>query len=144
MVGERLVGLARVLDDSELVAFVHYVLVHPEYQGQKIAGNMVEYIRDKYKNYLYIEGMQEDSKNVAFYERHGFHVMEGGTPIHLSGMRYCLDIMWMTVSRRPGCCGMAMDSATPREHCLWRYLEPAISRAECMDLPSIKNCSRAP
>lgn len=81
--GERLVGLARVLDDSELVAFVHYVLVHPEYQGQKIAGNMVEYIRDKYKNYLYIEGMQEDSKNVAFYVRHGFHVMEGGTPIQI-------------------------------------------------------------
>lgn len=81
--GERLVGLARVLDDSELVAFVHYVLVHPEYQGQKIAGNMVEYIRDKYKNYLYIEGMPEDSKNVAFYERHGFHVMEGGTPIQI-------------------------------------------------------------
>lgn len=81
--GERLVGLARVLDDSELVAFVHYVLVHPEYQGQKIAGNMVEYIRDKYKNYLYIDGMPEDSKNVAFYERHGFHVMEGGTPIQI-------------------------------------------------------------
>lgn len=87
MVGERLVGLARVLDDSELVAFVHYVLVHPEYQGQKIAGNMVEYIRDKYKNYLYIEGMQEDSKNVAFYERHGFHVMEGGTPIQICNFR---------------------------------------------------------
>lgn len=81
--GERLVGLARVLDDSELVAFVHYVLVHPEYQGQKIARNMVEYIRDKYKNYLYIEEMPEDSKNVAFYERHGFHVMEGGTPIQI-------------------------------------------------------------
>lgn len=81
--GERLVGLARVLDDSELVAFVHYVLVHPEYQGQKIAGNMVEYIRDKYKNYLYIDGMPEDSKNVAFYERHGFHFMEGGTPIQI-------------------------------------------------------------
>lgn len=81
--GDRLVGLARVLDDSELVAFVHYVLVHPEYQGRKIAGNMLEYIRDKYKNYLYIEGMPEDSKNVAFYERHGFHVMEGGTPIQI-------------------------------------------------------------
>ena len=81
--GERLVGLARVLDDSELVAFVHYVLVHPEYQGRKIAGNMVKYIRDKYRNYLYIEGMPEDSKNVAFYERHGFHVMEGGTPIQI-------------------------------------------------------------
>ena len=44
---------------------------------------MVEYIRDKYKNYLYIEGMEGDSKNVAFYERHGFHVMEGGTPIQI-------------------------------------------------------------
>ena len=44
---------------------------------------MVEYIRDKYKNYLYIEGMPEDSKNVAFYEMHGFHVMEGGTPIQI-------------------------------------------------------------
>ena len=86
--GERLIGLARVLDDSELVAFVHYVLVHPEYQGQKIAGNMVEYIRDKYKNYLYIEGMPEDSKNVAFYERHGFHVMEGGTPIQICNFGY--------------------------------------------------------
>lgn len=72
-----------MLDDSELVAFVHYVLVHPEYQGQKIAGNMLEYIRDKYKNYLYIEGMPENSKNVAFYERHGFHVMEGDTPIQI-------------------------------------------------------------
>ena len=60
-----------------------------------------------------------------------------------SGMRYCLDIMWMTVSRRPGCCGMAMDSATPREHCSWRCLEPAISRAECMDLPLIKSYRRA-
>ena len=25
----------------------------------------------------------EDSKNVASYERHGFHVMEGGTPIQI-------------------------------------------------------------
>lgn len=41
------------------------------------------------------------------------------------------------------CCGMAMDSATPREHCSWRCLEPAISRAECMDLPLIKSYRRA-
>ena len=29
---DKLVGLARVIDDSELVAFLHYVLVHPDYQ----------------------------------------------------------------------------------------------------------------
>ena len=32
--GERLVGLTRVLDDTEMLAQIHYVLVDPEYQGQ--------------------------------------------------------------------------------------------------------------
>ena len=30
---ERLVGLAKVLDDTEMLAQIHYVLVHPDYQG---------------------------------------------------------------------------------------------------------------
>ena len=29
--GDRLIGLVRVLDDSELVAYIHYVLVHPDW-----------------------------------------------------------------------------------------------------------------
>ena len=32
--GEHLAGLVRVIDDSELVAFMHYVLVNPKYKGQ--------------------------------------------------------------------------------------------------------------
>ena len=56
----RLVGLIRVLDDSEMLAQIHYVLVHPEYQGQGIAGRMVEYIKEKYKNFMYLELMPED------------------------------------------------------------------------------------
>ncbi len=32
--GERLTGLVRLLDDSELVAYMHYVLVHPDYKGK--------------------------------------------------------------------------------------------------------------
>lgn len=72
----RLVGLIRVLDDSEMFAQIHYVLVHPEYQGQGIAGRMVEYIKEKYKNFMYLELMPEDKNNVPFYEKHGFHVME--------------------------------------------------------------------
>lgn len=81
--GERLVGLARVLDDSEMLAQIHYVLVHPDYQGQGIAGKMIEYIKEKYKNFLYIEGMPEDKKNVPFYEKHGFHVMKNGAAIQI-------------------------------------------------------------
>ncbi len=75
---DKLVGLARVIDDSELVAFLHYVLVHPDYQHQGIAGKMLQMIIEKYKDYLYIEGMPEESKNADFYKQFGFQVMVNG------------------------------------------------------------------
>lgn len=80
---DRLVGLVRLLDDSELVAYMHYVLVHPDYQGQGIAGTLVEMAKEKYKDYLYIEIMPEESKNAAFYEKHGFQRMSDGVAMQL-------------------------------------------------------------
>ena len=80
---EKLVGLARVLDDTVMLAQIHYVLVHPDYQGHGIAGNLVQKVTDKYRDYLYLEIMPEDSKNVAFYEKFGFHKMEGGTAMNI-------------------------------------------------------------
>ena len=38
---EKLVGLTRVLDDTEMLAQVHYVLVHPDYQGMGIGGSVL-------------------------------------------------------------------------------------------------------
>ncbi len=81
--GERLVGLIRVLDDSEMMAYIHYVLVNPEYQGKGIAGTMVEMIKEKYKDYLYIEIMPEESKNATFYQKHGFSIMSDGVPMQI-------------------------------------------------------------
>lgn len=75
--GDRLVGLTRVLDDTEMLAQIHYVLVHPEYQGKGIAGKMIEYVKEKYKGFFYIEGMPEDKNNVPFYEKHGFCAVAG-------------------------------------------------------------------
>ena len=34
--GERFVGLARVLDDTEMLAQIHYVIVHPDMQYEMI------------------------------------------------------------------------------------------------------------
>lgn len=76
--GDRLVGLVRLIDDSELVAYMHYVVVDPAYHGHGIAGTMIEMVKEKYKNYLYIELMPEESKNAAFYEKHGFEIMPDG------------------------------------------------------------------
>ena len=84
--GEKLVGLTRVLDDTEMLAQIHYVLVHPDYQGQGIAGKMIEHIKEKYKNFLYIEGMPEDKNNVPFYEKQGFSVMKNGAAIQICNL----------------------------------------------------------
>ena len=84
---EKLVGLTRVLDDTEMLAQIHYVLVHPDYQGKGIAGSMIERIKDKYRDFLYIEGMPEDKANVPFYEKHGFSIMENGAAIQICNYR---------------------------------------------------------
>ena len=85
---KRLVGLVRLIDDSELVAYMHYVLVDPAYHGRGIASTMISMVKEKYKNYLYIEIMPEESKNVSFYERHGFQVMPDGVAMQLCNFAY--------------------------------------------------------
>ena len=81
--GDRLVGLARALDDGDMVVFFHYVLVHPDYQGKGIAGTMVTKIKEKYSSYMYLGIMPEQSKNVPFYEKYGFKVLPDGTPMKI-------------------------------------------------------------
>lgn len=57
--GPRLVGLARALDDGELVAYLHCVLVDPAYQGQGIASGLIAQMKERYRNYLYLEVMPQ-------------------------------------------------------------------------------------
>ena len=80
-------GLIRVLDDTEMLAQIHYVLVHPDYQGKGIASKMLEYIKEKYKDFMYLEVMPEDKNNVSFYKKNGFSLMENGV-----AMQICNDI----------------------------------------------------
>lgn len=44
---------------------------------------MIEYIKEKYKDFMYIEGMPEDKNNVPFYQKHGFSLMENGAAIQI-------------------------------------------------------------
>ncbi|RHU04489.1 GNAT family N-acetyltransferase [Lachnospiraceae bacterium AM26-1LB] len=64
-------------------AQIHYVLVDPAYQGKGIAGKMIEYVKEKYKDFMYIDGMLEDKDNVPFYQKYGFSVMENGAAIQI-------------------------------------------------------------
>lgn len=81
--GERLVGLARVIDDGEMVAYMHWVLVDPEYHGLGIGGHLVELVRERYHDYLFLEVMPEERKNAPFYQRHGFTLMEGAAAMQI-------------------------------------------------------------
>lgn len=58
-------------------------MVNPKYQGKGIASNLVEMIKNKYKDYLYIELMPDEKKNVNFYQKLGFNIVKEGTPMQL-------------------------------------------------------------
>lgn len=70
--GDKLIGLANALDDGELTAYVHYLLVDPEYQGRGIGTNLLEMMKKKYINYFNFFLLAEHESLVSYYERTGF------------------------------------------------------------------------
>lgn len=70
--GDELVGLANAIDDGELTAYVHYLLVNPKFQGQGIGAALVELMKEKYKNYLHFFLLAEHKELVRYYKQLGF------------------------------------------------------------------------
>lgn len=81
--GERLVGLARVIDDGEMLAYMHWVLVNPAYQGMHVGSGLVQRVKQRYADYMFLEVMPEESKNAPFYQRQGFMLMEDGRALQI-------------------------------------------------------------
>lgn len=81
-----LVGLAEVLDDGELNAYIHYLLVHPDFQKQGIATHMINLIKQKYKNYLYLIVICERPDTLPFYEKTGFTKAAGAVPLQIQSL----------------------------------------------------------
>ena len=75
--GESLVGLVNALDDSELTAYIHYLCVNPKYQGKGIGKNLLQRIKDKYRDYLYIILIAENEALVKCYSQNGFEYVDG-------------------------------------------------------------------
>ncbi|MEA4815050.1 MAG: GNAT family N-acetyltransferase [Oscillospiraceae bacterium] len=70
--GDTLIGLVRSLDDEETLAFIHYLLVDPEYQGEGIGDALMKRMVNEYQDFLYIKLMPSDPVKIPFYERFGF------------------------------------------------------------------------
>ena len=74
---EQLVGLVNAIDDGELTAYVHYLWVNPVYQGQGIGKTLLDKIKEKYKDYLYIIVIAENEGLIKFYSQNGFQQGNG-------------------------------------------------------------------
>lgn len=70
--GEKLAGLINALDDGELTAYVHYLLINPAYQKCGIGKELTNMVKEKYKDYLYLFLVAENEPLISYYEKLGF------------------------------------------------------------------------
>ena len=83
---DKLAGLVNVLDDGAMTAYVHYLLVNPEYHGKGIGKELLRLVLEKYTNYPKIILVAYD-KEVGFYENCGFEQGDGTTPMFVTSLR---------------------------------------------------------
>ena len=83
--GEKLVGLINVLDDGVMTAYVHYLLIMPEYQHIGIGEKLVQLVAEKYKDYLRIVLIAYNNE-IGFYKHCGFSVGEEKTPMFITSL----------------------------------------------------------
>lgn len=82
---EKLVGMVCAMDDGVMTAYVHYLLVNPQYHKNKIGRTLVNMIKKKYKDYLRIVvvGYNEE---LEFYENCGFEKAKDSTPLFITSL----------------------------------------------------------
>ncbi len=77
----QLIGLIEVLDDGELNAYIHYLLVRPEYQLKGVGAQLINIAKEHYKNYLYLIVICEKEENVSFYKKMNFQRQGSAVPL---------------------------------------------------------------
>jgi ribosomal protein S18 acetylase RimI-like enzyme len=82
---QKLVGLINVLDDGIMTAYIHYLLIMPEYQHCGIGKSLIKMVIDKYKSFLRILLIAYGSE-IGFYKRCGFEIGEEKVPMFITGL----------------------------------------------------------
>ena len=81
--GDELVGLISAMDDGIMTAYVHYLLVKPDYQLKGIGKELVKRVTDHYKDYLRIVVVAYDEE-IKFYEYCGFEKADDASPMFIT------------------------------------------------------------
>ena len=83
--GDKLTGIACVMDDGIMNAYIHYVLVDPEYHDQGIGHELMRKVKMKYKDYLRIIVIAYD-KEMDFYRSCGFEETDDKSPMFITDL----------------------------------------------------------
>ena len=83
--GERLVGMICTMDDGAMNAYVHYLLVDPEFQGRGIGRKLVGAVKRKYADYLRIAVIAYNAE-AKFYEDCGFVKSDDASPMFITSL----------------------------------------------------------
>lgn len=77
--GPKLVGLVRAVGDGETILYVQDVLVHPNYQGQKIGTKLLKQLLEQYQHVRQKVLLAEDIPELhGFYKKQGFEAANQG------------------------------------------------------------------
>lgn len=82
---DKLVGMICALDDGIMTAYVHYLLVRPNYQDRGIGRELVEKVKKIYKDYLRIVVVGYDDE-IRFYENCGFEKADDASPLFITDL----------------------------------------------------------
>lgn len=83
--GDKLVGLVCAMDDSIMTAYIHYMLVRPEYHKMGIGKTLLEKMKEHYKDYLRIVLVAYD-KELGFYEHCGFEKAKDDSAMFITSL----------------------------------------------------------
>lgn len=83
--GDKLIGMICAMDDGIMNAYVHYLLVNPEYHGRMIGRTLVSMAKEHYKDYLRVAVIAYDDE-LHFYEQCGFVKSGDASPMFITSL----------------------------------------------------------
>lgn len=81
----KLVGMVCAMDDGVMNAYVHYLIVNPEYQDQMIGRTLIDMIKEKCESYLRIAVIAYDNE-MNFYNKCGFEKSKDASPMFITSL----------------------------------------------------------
>ena len=82
---DKLIGLICAMDDGVMNAYIHYLLVNPNYQDKGVGKRLVGFVKDKYKDYLRLAVIGY-YKAEGFYKALGFTKSEESFPFFITSL----------------------------------------------------------